>query len=361
MKTIKSLGIALLAGAAGFAGAQTSRPISVVVDGSPVVFTNQQPMMSDARVLVPLRGVFEKLGASVGWDPATQSITAHTRRTTVKLTIGQLDAAVNNQPVHMDIPATLVSGTTMVPLRFVSEALGAEVGWNPAAYEVDIKSREDYGFPKGHERDRDRDRDRDRRPVPPPPVAPPPVPYIDFAPDSVIPFILQTRLNSGNAQVGDQFTATIDTHGRPDYYGLPANSVAFGTVAYVRHQHGRDPGVLELKFDHLTLPNGRNLRLDGRIFDIHTPGVTRLPNGTVIAQGLPRHDHSMFTGYGPGQGVIVGVMSNHVVVDAEIGRLLGQFARPEVRTRPATNVELRPGTPIAIRLYSDFRFRRDFR
>ena len=398
--------MALMTSLAAVVCAQSGRPITVVVDGSPVVFTTQQPMMSDARVLVPLRGVFEKLGASVGWDPATQSITATTRSTTVKLSIGQLDASVNNQPVHMDIPATLVGGTTMVPLRFVSEALGAVVGWNPANQEVDIKSKADYGFPtvqdrdrdrekerererdqaraverdaererlrqieiqrdierqkaialqKELERQRDRDRDRDRNHQQAPPVD-----YIDFTPDSVIPFVLQTRLNSANAQVGDQFTAFLATKGSPDYFGLPGNTIAYGSVSYVRSQNGRDPGVIELIFDHITLPNGKTIPINGKICDMRAPGVVRLPDGSMAVRGAPRHDHAMFTGYGAGAGVIVGVMSKKVVVDADINGLIGRFARPEHKTRPASNVELRPGTMIAIRLDSDLKFRRDLR
>ena len=353
MSKFRTISIAALAVIASLAGDQTTKPITVVVDGNPVVFPNQQPTMSDARVLVPLRGVFEKLGASVGWDPATQSIVARTRSTQVKLTIGQLDASVNNQPVHMDIPATLVGGTTMVPLRFVSEALGAIVGWNPAAQEVDIKSKVDYAFPKGHEHDHD----HDRRPAPP--MAPPPhQDWIIFPADSVIPFTLNTRLDSGFAQVGDQFTANIAAGGRPDYYGLPNNTMAYGKVSYVRRQHGRDPGVIELTFDHIELPNGRHVPLIGRLFDLRGGGAVQLPNGTFIARGVPRNDHEVFTGYGVGPGVIVGFKSNHVIIDAEIGRFLGVAVPAPRRAMPARNVQLTPGTPIAIRLYSDLRFKR---
>ena len=350
------LRIPLLAAFAVFASiatAQTGQPqITVVVDGTPVVFPSQQPAESDGRVLVPLRGVFEKLGAHVDWDPSTQSITARTRRTKVKLAIGQLDASVNDQPVHMDVPATLVGATTMVPLRFVSEALGAYVGWNAANHEVDIKSKTDYDLPRDH----------DRRPAPPVVVPPPPAPprqdWIILGADSVVPFVLQTRLNSGNAQVGDQFTANLDTGGRRDYYGLPAGSIAYGTVSYVRHQHGRDPGVLELAFDHLTLPNGRNLLLNGKLFDQGGWGIHRMPNGMLMANAGPRQDHTMFTGYGAGIGLIVGVASKRPLEDALIGGLLGSAVRPEKRVLRPSNVELRPGTKIAIRLYGDLRIPR---
>jgi len=355
MTIFRTLSLAAFAIVASIATAQTGQAqISVVVDGTPIVFPNQQPAESDGRVLVPLRGVFEKLGASVEWDPATQSILARTRRTKVKLAIGQLDASVNDQPVHMDVPATLVGATTMVPLRFVSEALGAYVGWNPANHEVDIKSKTDYDLPKGH------DHDRDRRPAPPvrPTPQPPRQDWVILGADSVIPFVLQTRLNSGNAQVGDQFTANLDTAGRHDYFGLPAGSIAYGSVTYVRQQHGRDPGVIELSFDHLTLPNGRNLPLNGKLFDLSSWGTHRNSNGPMIANSGPRHDHTMFTGYGAGVGLIVGFAFKRPLEDALIGGLLGSAVRPEKRVLKPSNVELRPGTKIAIRLYGDLQIPR---
>ena len=365
MTIFRTLTLAACAVVASIATAQTGQSqITVVVDGNPIVFPNQQPAESEGRVLVPLRGVFEKLGASVEWDPATQSILARTRRTKVKLAIGQLDASVNDQPVHMDVPATLVGATTMVPLRFVSEALGAFVGWNPANHEVDIKSKVDYDIPKGHERDHDHD--RDRQPAPPvrpaPPMRPTPQPprqdWFILGADSIIPFVLQTRLNSGNAQVGDQFTANLDTSGRRDYFGLPASSIAYGSVSYVRPQHGRDPGVIELTFDHIMLPNGRNLPLNGRLFDAHGWGNHSMPNGPMMADSTPRHDHTMFTGYGAGIGLIVGVATKRPLEDALIGGLIGSAIRPEKRNIKPSNVELRPGTKVAFRLYSDLKIPR---
>lgn len=122
-----------------FAGAAAAAPIQVVVNGTPVQFPDQGPVTVQNRVLVPLRGVLEAMGAQVNWDPATQSVTAKRGSTTVMLAVGSRDASQNGNPVTLDVPATLIGGRVMVPLRFVGEALGADVGWMEATNTVNIR------------------------------------------------------------------------------------------------------------------------------------------------------------------------------------------------------------------------------
>nr|WP_062495944.1 copper amine oxidase N-terminal domain-containing protein [Paenibacillus sp. 32O-W] len=82
--------------------------------------------------MVPMRGVFEALNAQIKWDGATQTVTATKGDTTIKLTIGNNYAYVNGQKVALTTEAIIVNGSTMVPLRFVAEALGAKVAWDGA-------------------------------------------------------------------------------------------------------------------------------------------------------------------------------------------------------------------------------------
>jgi copper amine oxidase-like protein len=132
---------ALGAGLASVAVAQTPAPyVKVFVDGSPVYF-DQAPVMANGRVLVPLRGVFERLGATVAWDPTSQTVLAQSGTTSVSLRIGLPQAFVNGQAQFLDVPAMLVGGRTLVPLRFVSQALGAGVTWDAATSAVQITSR----------------------------------------------------------------------------------------------------------------------------------------------------------------------------------------------------------------------------
>lgn len=114
-----------------------SPALQVTVDQQPVMF-DQAPVMQEGRVLVPLRGVFESLGAEVTYLAPSHTIQATRGSTQVQLTLGSRQAAINGSPSMLDVPATTLGGRTMVPLRFVSEALGASVDWNAATQTVAI-------------------------------------------------------------------------------------------------------------------------------------------------------------------------------------------------------------------------------
>ncbi len=129
-------------------------PVKVLVDGQFVAF-DQPPIISGSRVLVPLRGVFEKMGAIVAWDGTTQTVIAVRGDTTVRLQIGQRIAYVNDQTLQLDVPAMLVNSRTLVPLRFISESLGAKVDWQDASRTVFVWTSSQAGPP----------------PPPPPPAA----------------------------------------------------------------------------------------------------------------------------------------------------------------------------------------------
>ncbi len=118
-------------------GVPGTAPIEVVVNGATVRF-DVPPMMYDGGVYVPLRGVFEKIGARVDFQPSTGLVTATRGATTVELTVGNTLAKVNGQTTVMLTPAVEVHGRTLVPLRFLGEALGASVDWNPVTHEVSI-------------------------------------------------------------------------------------------------------------------------------------------------------------------------------------------------------------------------------
>ena len=82
------------------------------------------------RFLVPMRGIFEALGATVHWDGDTRTVTGTKGDISVKLTIDSKITTVNNKKVELDVPATVIEGRTFVPARFISESLGANVEWD---------------------------------------------------------------------------------------------------------------------------------------------------------------------------------------------------------------------------------------
>ena len=115
--------------------------ISVSVNGK-ILYLDQAPILKDGTTLVPMRGIFEALGAHIKWDAPTRTVFANTAseealvanpqtpNTAVSLTIDAPEATVNDQKIKLLAPAQIIAGNTMVPLRFVGEALGANVKWD---------------------------------------------------------------------------------------------------------------------------------------------------------------------------------------------------------------------------------------
>ena len=106
-------------------------PIRVVVNGTKINFPDAEPFIDEnSRTQVPIRFVGEALGADVSWDGNTKKVTITLNGKKVVLQIGNKNYEVNGQQKQMDTVALLKESRTFVPVRFVSEALGATVKWN---------------------------------------------------------------------------------------------------------------------------------------------------------------------------------------------------------------------------------------
>jgi hypothetical protein len=126
----------LPAQAQGPAGLASS--IRVKLDGKLINFDVEPTIVSD-RVLVPLRRIFEALGATVDYNAATGEIVAVRHWLKVELAVGSAVAVVDGRQVTLQVPPQVVGGRTLVPLRFVSEAMGEKVDWDPATRTVIIE------------------------------------------------------------------------------------------------------------------------------------------------------------------------------------------------------------------------------
>ncbi|MEF3303301.1 stalk domain-containing protein [Paenibacillus sp. GYB003] len=113
--------------------------ITVVVDGDYMIF-EQPPVIVNGNTLVPLRAIFEKLGAEVLWNDTDKSVTASKGSATVWLQIDNAAAKIKGKDQSLEVAPTMMNGSTMVPLRFVSEALGANVQWDDSRKTVTISS-----------------------------------------------------------------------------------------------------------------------------------------------------------------------------------------------------------------------------
>ncbi|MGV3615035.1 MAG: stalk domain-containing protein [Fimbriimonas sp.] len=338
---------------AAMSGAQS---ISVNVDGDRVDFRGTEPAYINGRVLVPLRGVFEQMGASVNWRPATRTVTARKGDKDVRLRIGERTASIDGQPVTMDVPAQIIDGSTMVPIRFLSESLGADVSWNSSERLVMIDSS-GTGRAQGINRDRDRDwnrnRDRDRDRT----TSGNRTQILQN--DTVLPVRLDTSLSSNESRAGDAFTATVGTDSDSSYGFLPAGTRVEGKVLAARRKQGNNPGVIELDFQRLRLPNGRTYPIDGQLISLDSNSVTRDSDGTIRAKsGSSKDNRTVYAGYGAGAGLVVGLLTKKPLEGALLGGILGYLAGESQRgqNRPS-DVRLTSGTEFGVRLTQDVAIR----
>ncbi|MDD4690615.1 MAG: copper amine oxidase N-terminal domain-containing protein [Eubacteriales bacterium] len=119
--------------------------VIVELNGAELDFDVPAQIMND-RTLVPLRGIFEALGATVEWDDTTQTVTAYRGDKTISLQIGSKSLFVNKDEKVLDVPAQLVDGRTLVPARAVAESLGAKIDWDDSAHTVLITDETIYNY-----------------------------------------------------------------------------------------------------------------------------------------------------------------------------------------------------------------------
>lgn len=131
----------------------SAETITVEMDGVPVEF-DVEPQIINGRTMVPLRKIFEEVGALVKWDGETQSIKAKKSSKTVELAVDSAEMTIDKgktdengnavvETVTLDTPTQMVSDRTLVPLRAVSEAFGLDVEWNEKEKKVSITSKSD--------------------------------------------------------------------------------------------------------------------------------------------------------------------------------------------------------------------------
>lgn len=113
---------------------------SVVLDGQKLSF-DVPPTIENGRTLVPMRAIFEALGAKVEWNQDYHTATATKTGNRIILTINKNIGFFNGKEVPLDVPARSIDNRTMVPLRFVSEYLGTDIIWNNDIQTILINSK----------------------------------------------------------------------------------------------------------------------------------------------------------------------------------------------------------------------------
>jgi hypothetical protein len=337
------------------AGAAGAQEIRATVDGDLVSFNGAQPTMTNGRVMVPIRGVFEHMNASVEWDAISRAVIAQRGADSIRMPVNSSYATLNGRQVRLDSPATIQGGRMMVPLRFLSESLGAGVQWIEATRTVQIDT-----LSAG---------------VTPPAVANYTV--VRMAAGTVIPFELNDRLTSNDSVVGDRFTADLDTSGPAgdpasgdaliaslqtggdsNYQGMTSGAVLEGHVDFASAKTGDTPGVLGLAFDRVRLADGKTVAIHGSLIGLDSKSVA-YENGRLVAKPGAKNDNLKYVGYGAGAGALVAVLTKGNVISttligAALGFLFGEIQKSPSKSRDVTSEQ---GTKFGVRLTRDLTFR----
>jgi hypothetical protein len=124
-----------------FAPVLVQGAISVTIDGRQISFDDQQPAVVDGRTLVPVRGVFEALGFDVEWhDIGRGRVVLSRQGDTVALSIDSQRFETNDRSLLLTVPAQIIGGRTMLPIRAMVESVGYYVEWDADTQTVIISS-----------------------------------------------------------------------------------------------------------------------------------------------------------------------------------------------------------------------------
>ena len=292
----RSIVLTATAAVLGLGSVANAQGINVQVNNSLVDFRGTQPQEVNGRVMVPLRGVLEKMGAFVEWNAATRTVIATRNDTNISLPLGSRIANVNGRSVQLDVPAMSLAGRTMVPLRFVGESLGAYVTWLPASRTVAIST--------------------DGQPV----VAVNPPSQVNqgrafrragalvtLNEGTVIPAELDTAVSSKSSRRGDTFRSTVRSG--EDDAGLPEGTKIEGVISQVTPASSGNPGVLDVDFTRIILPGGQTRAIEGSLISLDRETVQRDASGRLVARDRRAADRLKWVGIGAGAGAIISVLT----------------------------------------------------
>lgn len=327
----------LLATAATIAVPQLANADVVYLNNQPLA-TSVAPVTKNYRTLVPMRDIFEALGAQVTYNAALRSITGMRGTTNVSLQLGSRQAFINNQPVTLDVAPYTLSGSTLVPMRFVAESLGAEVSYdvnrriafvnttggalaqNPATGGTQVAGVRTISVPTG----------------------------------VVVPVTLDTELNSRTARKGDTFTATVISK-QPGDSEFPSGTRLEGIVREARAKSGNQPGVLDLAFTAAVLPDGTRYQLASQLVDISDKNqVDDDSRGRLTATNRSRSssDRLKVIGIGAAAGYVLGkvILKKNGVLSGVLGALGGFLYDSSKNKSGVREATLPAGSELGVRL-----------
>lgn len=178
---------------------------------------------------------------------------------------------------------------------------------------------------------------------------------------TVIPVKLDSTLNSKEAQEGDTFTASVTKVGDYDATTLPVGTKIEGVIKSARAKEDNKPGMLDLAFRRVTLPDGHSYSISGSPIDLNSKSVTTKGGRIVAKSGNKGPNRLTYVGIGAGAGLLLNVLGHRkgTLTDILIGAAGGYGAGSLIKNgKEAKDVNLKAGTTLGVSLDRSFAYTR---
>ena len=167
---------------------------------------------------------------------------------------------------------------------------------------------------------------------------------------SVLKVRLDDTIGSDRSQRGDRFLATVET--ADSGYNLLSGTRVDGVVTDVQKARSNKPGMVDVDFRTLQLPDGQRYRITGSPIGLDDNSVQRSDNGRLVARSSSSKNKTKFIAYGAGAGFLISTLTGGgslkgALLGAAAGYLYGQFSKSKANGR---EVVLKPGTEFGVRL-----------
>jgi hypothetical protein len=164
---------------------------------------------------------------------------------------------------------------------------------------------------------------------------------------TVIPVKMDDTLSSATSRVGDKFAATVksDKEGDAEF---PVGTRIEGTVREAQRAQKDQPGLLDLDFTIVRLPDGQSYRIEGSLISLEDKGIMRTSDGRLVAKNKGS-DRTKFIAYGAGAGLVIGALTKHTLEGTLLGAAAG-YIYSRSRKESATDVTVKSGMEFGVRL-----------
>jgi hypothetical protein len=176
---------------------------------------------------------------------------------------------------------------------------------------------------------------------------------------TVIPVILENQLTSNKSRKGDRFTAKLKLTDK-SYLGLPAGTRLEGVITEAKAKRDKDPGVLDMEFRTLRMPNGKTYPITSELIGLDNKSVETQDDGRIIAKEGRKRDDTKYIGYGAAAGALFSILGNrgrlsleNLILGSAAGYAAGALTPGKKEPRDVT---LKEGTEIGVRLDKPVRF-----